>query len=276
VRALRCYCVNARPGLNDRLSQRRALIGLLQTHASPVLSDVAAACGYDLLILDDEHGVFSTVDLLQSISVLNNTGTAAFVRVREGDTQAVGRYLDMGADGIVVPGVSTAEQAVAYVRAMHYPPAGTRGFGASAHRGTRYGLDVSQHMNAPRGHAALVLMVESVASVTSIESILSVDGVDAVVVGPSDLSASVGSLGDFSSPAYGQAMARVERAAQLSGKILGTAPHPGHSVEMLAARGHRLFIVGADTMLIREALASALQGARSKFDSTFDTGVSRG
>jgi 4-hydroxy-2-oxoheptanedioate aldolase len=266
--------VNARPSLHGRLSQRQSLIALLQTHPNPALAEIAAVCGYDVVILDDEHGVFTAADFLQSIRLLTSTDTAVFVRIREGDMHAVGRFLDMGVDGIVVPGVGTAEQASACVRAMAYPPHGTRGFGASVHRGTRYGLDVSEHMRAPRGHAALVVMIESAASVANIESILSIDGVDAAIVGPSDLSANLGKLGDFANSAYTEAMSRIERAAAASGKMLGTAPHPGHSVEALSARGHRFFIAGADTMLIREALASALERTRSLLHSDARKGAS--
>lgn len=270
---LRDCSVNARPSLHDRLSQRRSLIALLQTHPNPMLSEIAAFCGYDLLILDDEHGVFSSADFLQSIQLLSYTSTAVFVRVRGGDPHAVGSYLDMGVDGIVMPGVNNAEQAATYVRAMRYPPTGTRGWGASAHRSTRYGLDVSRHLSA-RSHAALALMIESASSVDNIESILAVEGVDAAIVGPSDLSASLGSLGDFSTTAYAQAMARIERAAASTGKILGTAPHPGRSVEMLAACGYQVFIAGADSMIIRHAMATVLETTRSVTESTFVKGGS--
>jgi len=267
--------VNARPSLRERLSQRQSLIALLQTHPNPALSEMAANCGYDVVILDDEHGVFNAGDFLQSIRLLTGTQTAVFVRIREGDMHAIGRFLDMGADGIVVPGVCTAEQASACVRAMIYPPLGIRGFAASVHRSTRHGQDVSEHMRAPRGHAALAVMIESAASVENIESILSVEGVDAAIVGPSDLSANLGMLGDFASSAYVHAMSRIESAAVTSGKVLGTAPHPGHSVESLSARGHRFFIAGADTMLIREALASALERTRSALPSAARQGASQ-
>lgn len=101
------------------------LIALLQTHPNLVLSEIAALCGYDLLILDDEHGLFSAAEILQSIRLLNATDTAVWVRIREGDTHAIGRYLDMGADGIIATGVRSAEDASRYVRASDALPCGS-------------------------------------------------------------------------------------------------------------------------------------------------------
>src|SRR6266496_3653024 len=154
---------------HERLSTQRALIGLLQTHPNPALAEIAGMCGYDFLMLDGEHGVFSEQDYLQTLQVLTSTDALAFVRLAGHDTHAIGRYLDMGVDAIVVPNVSTAEQARALVRAMEYPPAGTRGFGASAHRATRYGMDLEEHMKSPREGVCLVVMIESSVGVANVE-----------------------------------------------------------------------------------------------------------
>jgi len=177
--------------------------------------------------------------------------------------QAVGRYLDMGADGIVVPNVSTAEQARSLARAMEYPPAGTRCFGAPLHRATRYGLDLARHVKAPREGVALLVIIESSAGVANVEDILAVEGIDGVIIGPSDLTADLGCARDFSHVAYVQAVARIEQAARARGKLLGTAPHPGSPVEALVARGHRLLIISDDVSLMREAMSAQVAQARA-------------
>lgn len=258
--------MKARRTLHERLSVRRALIGLLQTHPNPAFAEMAGMCGYDFIILDDEHGVFSASDHLHTLQALTCTEVAAFVRLSGHDTQAVGRYLDMGADGIVVPNVTTAEQASALVGAMDYPPTGTRGFGASMHRGTRYGLDLAMHLKAPRAAASLVVMIESALGLANVEEILSIDGVDGVFIGPADLTANLGCPGDFSNPVYAEAITRIERAASTRGKICGTAPHSAYPLETLLARGHRLLIVGGDVSLIREAMITAVAKAKSCLD----------
>jgi 2-keto-3-deoxy-L-rhamnonate aldolase RhmA len=254
--------MKARGTLQERLSTQRALIGLLQTHHNPTLAEIAAMCGYDFVLLDGEHGVFNERDYLEALRTLAATDTLAMVRLGNHDTQALGRYLDMGADAIVVPNVSTVAQARALVRAMEYPPAGTRGFGASLHRATHYGINLAAHVKAPRQGVCLVVIIESASGVSNVEDIVAVEGVDAVLVGPSDLAADLGCPGEFSQLEYVQAVARIEQAAADRGKIYGTAPHPGHHLEALVSRGHRLLIVDDDVSLIREAMSTQVTKAR--------------
>jgi 4-hydroxy-2-oxoheptanedioate aldolase len=103
--------MKTRRSLHERLSTQRALVGILQTRPNPSMSEMAGMCGYDFLILDAEHGSFSESDYLHSLQALGGTDAIALVRLAKHDPQALGRYLDMGADGVVVPNVSTAEQA---------------------------------------------------------------------------------------------------------------------------------------------------------------------
>lgn len=255
--------MKARRTLQERLATQRALIGLLQAHPNPALAEMAGMCGYDFLLLDGEHGVFSESDYLQTLQALAAADVLAMVRLGKHDTQALGRYLDMGADVTVVPNVSTAEQARTLARAMEYPPAGTRGFGAPLHRATRYGMDLAAHLKAPRQGVCLVVIIESASGVANVEDILAVEGIDGVIIGPSDLTADLGCAGDFSQAAYARAVARIERAAAARGKLLGTAPHPGSPFEALVARGHRLLIIGDDVSLVREAMSAQVAKARS-------------
>jgi 4-hydroxy-2-oxoheptanedioate aldolase len=256
--------MKSRNTLHQRLSTQATLVGLLQTHPNLALTEMAGMCGYDFLILDAEHGVFSETDYLCAFQTLSGTDLVPMVRLTECDTQAVGRYLDMGAEAIVVPNVVTAEQAQSLVRAMNYPPQGTRGFAAPTHRASRYGLDLAAHLKDPRGGRCLIVMIESSEGVANVEDILGVDGVDGVFIGPFDLSADLGCAGDFSTPAYAQALARVERAAIAQGKVLGTGPHPGYPLDALLARGHRLLLIGADMPLIREGMLAQVAVAKSQ------------
>lgn len=257
-----------RRSLHERLSTQRALIGLLQAYPNPTLTEMAGLCGYDFLFLDGEHGVFGESDFLQTLQVLAATDALAMMRLPGHALPAVGRYMDMGADVIVAPNVATAEQAKALVRAMEYPPAGSRGMGASLHSATRYGMDTAAHLKAPRAGVSLLVIIESVLGVANAEEILAVEGVDGAIVGPFDLSADLGCAGDFSQPEFAQALARIEKVAAASGKILGTAPHPGNPLESLVTRGHRLFIVGSDISLIREAMTAQVAKAKSSLETS--------
>jgi 4-hydroxy-2-oxoheptanedioate aldolase len=249
--------------LRERLTTERALFGLQQTHPNPPLAEMAGICGYDFLMLDAEHGVFSEQDYLQTLQALAAVNTSAFVRLAGHDAQAAGRYLDMGVDAILVPNVSTAEQAEVMARAMEYPPSGSRGFGASVHRATRYGLDLQNHLKSPREGVYLIIMIESAIGVSNVDDILAVAGVDGVFIGPSDLSASLGRLKDYTHQTYKQSLERVERATLARGKLLGTAPHAGNPTEALLARGYRLVLLDADMCLIREAMTTQVQEAKA-------------
>jgi len=256
--------MKSRTSLHELLAVQRVLIGLLQTHPNLALTEMAGMCGYDFVMLDAEHGVLSEADFMHAFCTASGTGLVPMVRLAGCDCQAVGRYLDMGAEVIVVPNVVDAAQARRLARAMRYPPRGTRGFAAPAHRGARYGIDLEAHLKDPRGGCYLIVMIESRQGVQNIEEILEIEGVDGVFVGPSDLSADLGCAGDCASPLYAEALERIERAAVLRGKVLGTAPHSGHSIDALLARGHRVLLIGADMPLIRDAMQAQVAAARKQ------------
>jgi len=252
-----------RKSLKERIASQQALFGLQLTHPNPPLAEMAGMCGYDFLMLDEEHGVFSQQDYLQTLQAISATDTLSIVRLAGHDGPAVGRYMDMGVDAIMAPGVSSAAQVQALVRSTEYPPAGTRGFGASMHRATGYGMTLADHLAAPRRGVALIAIIESTSGVANIDEILAVDGLDGVLIGPSDLSASIGRPRDFSNATYTQAVARVERATAGSSKFLGGAPHAGNSLEALLGRGYRLLLLDAEMCLIRQAMSAQVKKARA-------------
>lgn len=259
--------MNKQRSFQERFSTQRALVGLAQAHPNPLLAEMAGLCGYDFLMLDGEHGVFSDSDYPLALQALAGTDALSMIRLPGHDARAIGLYLDMGVHAIVAPHVSSAEQASTLARAMLYPPAGTRSVGASSHRASRYGMDTAACLRAPRAGAFLIVLIESTLGVENVADILAVEGVDGVLIGPSDLSAELGCAGDFSHPNYTQALARIEQAAAATGKVIGTVPHAGHSIESLLARGYRFFITGAEMPLIREAMAAQVTRARASLQA---------
>jgi 4-hydroxy-2-oxoheptanedioate aldolase len=250
--------------LRERLTAQKFLIGLLQAHASATVAEMAGNCGYDFVLLDGEHGVFCEKDFIEALRAISNTDAIGMVRIGDHNANTVGRYLDMGAQVIVAPNVTTAQQASALARAMWYPPTGTRGIGAALHRATRYGLDTDAHMRDPSAGVSFLPIVESLCAVENVERILAVDGVDGVIVGPADLSADIGAPLDFSRTAYLDALTRVERAAAQRGKILATAPHGEQTVDALLERGYQMLIVNSDVSLMREAMCRQVNAIKRK------------
>ena len=218
--------------------------------------------------MDCEHGTFSERDCADAVPLLAAANILALVRLRNHDTKAIGTCLDMDVDAVIIPNVSTPAQATTCARAVRYPPSGTRSFGASLHRATRYGLDIGGPLAAAPAGPVLLVMIESTLGVENAEQIAAVEGVDGVVIGPWDLTADMGRLGDFSQPGYVEALSHVERAVSSRGKLLGTAPHPGFTPEVLLKRGYRILTVGADMPLIRDAMSAQVATARSCLDTT--------
>jgi 4-hydroxy-2-oxoheptanedioate aldolase len=239
-----------------KVTEGAVSFGLLQTVPNTLVSYIAAMSGYDFIVLDSEHGTFCEPDYLPAMLATGTFDVTTIVRLRGQDPTSLGRCLDMGIDGIMVPNVTTAHQATELVKAMHFPPKGSRGYAGSIARSSGYGLELENYrMPDP----FLSVMIESEEGVDNVEEIVRVEGVSAVVVGHYDLSASLGIPGDFAQPAYERALRRIEVAAATQGITLGSAPHPEYPIEKLAARGHRLITLGVDTRLIREALTAQIK-----------------
>jgi 2-keto-3-deoxy-L-rhamnonate aldolase RhmA len=235
--------------LHRRLSNQPALLGLLQTHPNPLLVKMAVQFGYDFLFLDAEHGVLAESDYAQIFAALAESDLLPIVRLADQDPEALVRYVAMGAAAIVVPHVSTVEEARRMVEALDRAMA------------------VAPLSSVDRAAVTLIVIIESATGVENAQDILATDGVDAVIVGPSDLSADLGSRGNYASRAYADALVRIERAAVTTGKPLGTIPHGEYTLDTLLARGHRILLTATDIALISEALSAHLALAHSSVQS---------
>ena len=247
----------AKRGL-QRLRSGEPVFGALQMMPGPTVTELAVWAGFDFVLIDCEHGVVDEPAQVASLQMLSGSDAFAVVRVRPGDLASVGRYLDFGADGIMMPDVRSAAAAVAFVAAATHGPTGTRSSTGSGSRAARYGLAAP-----PPGDPPLLLaMIESAAAVASIASIVETPGIGGIVIGPYDLAADLGCAGDFSAPAYQAAFETVESAAVRHGLALGSVPHPGFPAERLIAAGHRLILASVDVFALRDGLRSHLAAAR--------------
>jgi 4-hydroxy-2-oxoheptanedioate aldolase len=178
--------------------------------------------------------------------------------VRPNDLGAVGRYLDFGTDAILMPDVQSPEAAAAFVAAGTFAPRGLRSSTGGAARAKRFGLVDEPDQNQP----LMVALIEGTQAVQRIDEIAAVEGLGGLVIGPHDLSADLGGSGDFANPEYQAAFAKVETAALRAGLIVGSRPHPGYPLERLIARGHRLIVLSADILALRDGFKAHLASAR--------------
>ena len=162
----------------------------------PAITEELALCGYDYVWIDGEHSPFSTENILNHIYAAAAGGAASFVRVPFNDPVLIKPILEMNPDAIIIPMVNTVEDAVKASEACRYPPKGIRGLGPR--RSNYYGnMDLSAYIEGVEKSFLTIVQIEHIKAVENIEAIIAVDGIDAVIIGPADLSASMGLTGQI-------------------------------------------------------------------------------
>jgi 2-keto-3-deoxy-L-rhamnonate aldolase RhmA len=242
-----------------RLKRGDALLGTMVTLPSPPSAEVLASLGFDWLFVDAEHGPLETAELLGILTAVNRRA-ACLVRVPSCDAVQIAKVLDLGADGIIVPQVNTPEQAAAAVRFARYPPEGARGVGLARAHG--YGLKFKEYVDSANREIAVVVQAEHAIAVENIDSIARVPGVDAVLLGPYDLSASLGKMGQVDAPEVVAAIGRVTDACRAAGMRLGYFGVNAAAVRPYVGRGYTLIVAGVDTTLLAGAARGLLAELR--------------
>jgi 2-dehydro-3-deoxyglucarate aldolase len=244
-----------------RLRRGDLLFGTLLTFGATEVADLLAGLGYDWLFVDAEHGALDPRDVLEILQVVGGR-TPCLVRIPALDEAWVKRALDAGADGIIVPQVSTAEQAERAVRLAHYPPRGTRGLGTA--RANRYGLGLAGQLERAREQVVVVVQAETADAVRNIESIARVPDLDAVFVGPFDLSASLGQPGEVQHPEVLAAIDRVAGVCREAGIRTGIFALGAAGLAGKPAQGFTLLAAGIDSALLGSAASGLLADLRQR------------
>lgn len=235
-----------------QLAEPGVTYGLFTGIVDPAVAEVIASAGFDWMLLDAEHAPHDLRSILAHLQAAAAYDTPVLVRPESGDTVLIKRVLDVGALTLLIPMVESAEQAAQVVAASRYPPAGVRGVATSVNRAARWGR-VGDYLDGADGEICIVGQIETVAGVQAIESIAAVDGVDALFVGPSDLAASMGLIGQ---PGHPDVTAAVDDAIErivATGRPAGVFATTPDLVERWVARGATFVAVGVDLSLLAKA-----------------------
>ena len=205
--------------LKKKLKRREVTLGSWITLGNTSVAEIMAKAGFEWLVVDMEHSVI-TLDIAQQlIQVIEGCGAVPLIRVGENDATVIKRVMDAGAYGVIVPMVNTKKQAEAAVKAVKYPPVGTRGVGLARAQG--YGSNFEEYRDWVNKESIVIAQIEHIDAVNNLESILSVEGIDGCIIGPYDLSASLGVPGKFEHRDVSAALKKVERICKEKKAALG-------------------------------------------------------
>jgi 4-hydroxy-2-oxoheptanedioate aldolase len=247
--------------IRTRVLAGETLFGLFLDLGSPFSAEICARAGYDWLVVDLEHGAGTEaglVGLLQSVEV---GGSTAVVRPQSGERLRIGRALDLGAAGIVIPRLESAAEAREAVSYLRYPPTGVRGV-ALRTRGAGMGSVAHGEVHQISERILGIVQIESVGALREADEIAAIDGVDVLFVGPADLTHSLGVAGRFDDEIYLAALRTVVDACAAQGKAAGILVYDLGVVPGLLELGYRFVGIGADGALVASGARAALAAVR--------------
>ncbi len=250
-----------RNAFKHAIAKGQLQIGLWCSLCSNITAEIVAHSGYDWLLLDTEHSPNEVPDLLSQLQAIQSGTASAIVRPAWNDMVLIKRYLDIGAQTLLLPFVQTPEEARAAVAATRYPPGGIRGITGSG-RASRYGR-VKDYLKNASSEICVLVQVETKSALDQIEKIASVEGIDGVFIGPNDLSASFGHLGNWGhtdvQAALKDAVVRLKKIGRPAGILTPNEEEAKRFIEW----GYTFVAVGSDLGLLArnaDALAKKFKG----------------
>jgi len=243
--------------MNQRKPNRRLGIGTWLSTGSPIVAEIASECGFDWLLLDMEHGCLTEAGLLANLQAAKHSGVKLIVRVGSLDPALIARVLDWGASGIMLPHVSSAGEAEQCIKAMRYPPHGSRGFSGSARR-FRYGL-ADPEPEVESVFPLFIPQIEDHEGVVNSEAIAAVDGVDILFVGPADLKLALCMAPVGTSMSYTDALLMVNESGNRHEKQTGILVRNTGDLPALRKAGFSCLAIGSDIGFLKTGFLNAVE-----------------
>jgi len=228
-------------------------VGSWITISHPAIAEIMAKSGFDWLAIDLEHSVITIREAEELIRIISLCNVTPLVRLTSNDPNQIKRIMDAGAHGIIVPMVNTQEDAIKAVNAVKYPPFGNRSFGLARAQG--YGAKFNEYLEWQKHETVIVVQIEHIDAVDNLEKIFSVEGIDGFIIGPYDLSGSLGIPGQFEHPEFLATIERIKRVANnmnMNGGIHIVEPDP-QKLEDCIKEGYKFIAYSVDIRMLDTA-----------------------
>ncbi len=242
-----------------REGRTKPALGTFVMSGSPLVAEALGCQGFEWCVLDMEHGTLDLGGVLAMLQALSSTPMLPMVRIPALDAVTVKRVLDVGATTLLVPYVEDAKQAREVVAALRYPPHGIRGVAGNT-RATRFGA-LPDALRTADSRCAAFVQIESLRGVDNLDEILAVEGIAGVFVGPADLSASMGLLGQLQHPQVLALVASIAQRSRAAGRMVGTLVGSHADLARYPAASFDFVAIGSDLGLLQRAARAELQQA---------------
>ena len=247
-----------RAGLESGKPQYGAWLGIPDN----TVAELMAGAGFDWLVIDHEHGPFELRDVMAHLQAIAPYDVAPVVRPVDDNPALLKKLCDVGAQSFIVPMVDTAEQAAGIVSAVRYPPEGRRGMATSTARAARWNT-IPGYLQKANDEMCVVVQAETAVAISNLDAIANTPGVDGVFIGPSDLSASMGHVGNVSHPEVVEAVSNGIRTIRAAGKYAGLLCLDESKVAHFVECGANFIGIGVDTLLLGNAARSLAASCKS-------------
>jgi len=249
--------IQALQNFRTKLSKGETLYGLWVTLESASITDIAVALDLDWVVIDVEHGHLDWKDINEHIRAGLRSSTVILVRIQERSTSLSKRVLDMGADGVVIPGVDNHRQLQEAVQDCHYPPSGRRGIGGE--RATVWGQCLEEHADEANTNVLVIPLIERVSAIPHIEEMCQVEGVDTFFIGPADFSASAGFPGQWEGPGIAEQIINIKNIIVDHNKYCGVMSTSNDNLLIRKEQGFRMLGIGSDSGMLLRSIRGILK-----------------
>ena len=249
--------------LKQRLGRGEQLTGCFISLFNPLATEIVANTGYDIALIDMEHGPGSHMDAIGCLQAIKSTSCSGVIRTSSSNIVEIKRTMDIGPAGIMVPNITSVAEAKSVIKHCRYAPSGDRGAAPGFMRATGYSKNLNDYPRFLEEDFLLILQIESPEAIEELEDIVALDGFDMIFIGPADLSAKLGKLGDFTSTKFISAFTTIEQQVVRSQKSLGCITFNQWDAKKLYNNGHQLVISNSDALLLEKAAQNDLQSLSS-------------